>query len=72
MLCVLSSLYFPHAVRGWINACFDIIVIVIDCRAHFSMMKEVAIVGWDVAFTPQGIYLLEVSGGKRLAIVNLC
>ena len=25
------------------------------------MMPEVPIVGWDVAFTPHGIYLLEVN-----------
>jgi glutathione synthase/RimK-type ligase-like ATP-grasp enzyme len=25
------------------------------------MMAEVPIVGWDVAFTPNGIYLLEVN-----------
>eukprot|EP00597_Dinobryon_sp_UTEXLB2267_P004753 CAMPEP_0170077304 /NCGR_PEP_ID=MMETSP0019_2-20121128/14146_1 /TAXON_ID=98059 /ORGANISM="Dinobryon sp., Strain UTEXLB2267" /LENGTH=351 /DNA_ID=CAMNT_0010289549 /DNA_START=318 /DNA_END=1373 /DNA_ORIENTATION=- len=30
-------------------------------RAHFKMMKNVPIVGWDVAFTDEGIYLLEVN-----------
>jgi hypothetical protein len=28
--------------------------------SHFKMMPEVPIVGWDVAFTNSGIYLLEV------------
>ena len=28
--------------------------------AHFAMMKDVPIVGWDVAFTDKGVYLLEV------------
>ena len=30
-------------------------------RSHFSLMPDVPIVGWDVAFTPQGIFLLEVN-----------
>ncbi len=29
-------------------------------RSHFKMMPHVPIVGWDVAFTPTGVYLLEV------------
>ena len=29
-------------------------------RAHFRMMKNVPIVGWDVAFSNEGIFLLEV------------
>ena len=29
-------------------------------ESHFKLMPDVPIVGWDVAFTPQGIYLLEV------------
>ena len=29
-------------------------------RAHFRMMKNVPIVGWDVAFSDEGIFLLEV------------
>lgn len=29
--------------------------------AHFAMMKDVPIVGWDVAFTDKGVYLLEVN-----------
>jgi hypothetical protein len=28
--------------------------------SHYKMMKDVPLVGWDVAFTPQGICLLEV------------
>lgn len=30
-------------------------------NAHYKMMAEVPIVGWDVAFTPSGVYLLEVN-----------
>eukprot|EP01033_Poteriospumella_lacustris_P000995 gene995-718_t len=30
-------------------------------RAHYAMMPEVPIVGWDVAFTTKGIFLLEVN-----------
>lgn len=30
-------------------------------RSHESMMKDVPIVGWDVAFTDEGVYLLEVN-----------
>ena len=30
-------------------------------RAHFKMMPDVPIVGWDVAFTPRGVFLLEVN-----------
>eukprot|EP01038_Epipyxis_sp_PR26KG_P011743 gene11743-15714_t len=30
-------------------------------NAHFTMMADVPIVGWDVAFTPHGIFLLEVN-----------
>ena len=33
--------------------------IVVD--AHFKMMPDVPMVGWDVAFTPQGVFLLEVN-----------
>lgn len=29
--------------------------------AHYAMMPEVPIVGWDVAFTTKGIFLLEVN-----------
>ena len=29
--------------------------------AHMKLMPDVPIVGWDVAFTPQGIFLLEVN-----------
>ncbi len=28
---------------------------------HFKMMPNVPLVGWDVAFTPKGVYLLEVN-----------
>jgi hypothetical protein len=30
-------------------------------KAHYTMMPEVPIVGWDVAFTSKGIFLLEVN-----------
>lgn len=30
-------------------------------ESHFKMMPYVPIVGWDVAFTPTGVYLLEVN-----------
>jgi hypothetical protein len=30
-------------------------------KAHMAMMKEVPIVGWDVAFTEEGLCLLEVN-----------
>jgi len=28
--------------------------------SHYKLMRDVPIVGWDVTFTPHGIYLLEV------------
>ncbi len=28
---------------------------------HFKMMPNVPLVGWDVVFTPKGVYLLEVN-----------
>jgi hypothetical protein len=37
------------------------VLIISPLSAHFKMMPDVPIVGWDVAFTPGGIYLLEVS-----------
>eukprot|EP00602_Paraphysomonas_sp_CaronLab_P011072 CAMPEP_0185021290 /NCGR_PEP_ID=MMETSP1103-20130426/3974_1 /TAXON_ID=36769 /ORGANISM="Paraphysomonas bandaiensis, Strain Caron Lab Isolate" /LENGTH=273 /DNA_ID=CAMNT_0027552723 /DNA_START=162 /DNA_END=983 /DNA_ORIENTATION=+ len=30
-------------------------------RAHYDMMKDVPMVGWDVTFTPKGVFLLEVN-----------
>lgn len=30
------------------------------CRSHYKMMPDVPIVGWDVAFTSKGVFLLEV------------
>ena len=32
---------------------------------HYKMMPEVPIVGWDVAFTTKGIFLLEVDSSQR-------
>jgi hypothetical protein len=29
--------------------------------SHYKLMRDVPIVGWDVTFTPNGIYLLEVN-----------
>jgi glutathione synthase/RimK-type ligase-like ATP-grasp enzyme len=29
--------------------------------SHYKLMKDVPIVGWDVTFTPHGIFLLEVN-----------
>ncbi len=29
--------------------------------SHFKMLPKVPLVGWDVAFTPKGVYLLEVN-----------
>ena len=29
--------------------------------SHYKLMPDVPIVGWDVTFTPHGIYLLEVN-----------
>jgi glutathione synthase/RimK-type ligase-like ATP-grasp enzyme len=31
------------------------------CRSHFDLMREVPMVGWDVTFTPKGVFLLEVN-----------
>ncbi len=31
------------------------------CRAHFLMLPDVPFVGWDVALTTKGVYLLEVN-----------
>lgn len=31
------------------------------CRAHYLMLPDVPFVGWDVALTDKGIYLLEVN-----------
>jgi len=33
----------------------------IVCRAHYAMMPAVPIAGWDVAFTTEGIFLLEAN-----------
>lgn len=44
-----------HVIPG-IQEAMDVVT-----KAHMSMMKDVPIVGWDVAFTDQGIYLLEVN-----------
>lgn len=44
-----------HTVPGMQEA-VDMVI-----KAHMTMMKDVPIVGWDVAFSDQGIFLLEVN-----------
>ncbi len=39
-----------------INSALDIVK-----TSHFKMLPKVPLVGWDVAFTPKGVYLLEVN-----------
>eukprot|EP00981_Chlorochromonas_danica_P001070 scaffold246_cov181-Ochromonas_danica.AAC.4 len=41
-------------------------------KAHYKMMAEVPIVGWDVAFTPKGVFLLEVRHRKRVHSLVTC
>lgn len=35
------------------------------------MMKDVPIVGWDVAFTDEGVFLLEVSSNILITMIDI-
>ena len=51
------------------------IVVLRFCRSHFELMREVPMVGWDVAFTPNGIFLLEVgccATCTTLSAIDVC
>jgi hypothetical protein len=37
-------------------------------RTHFQMMPDVPMVGWDVTFTPKGVFLLEVQSSSCLSL----
>jgi Sugar-transfer associated ATP-grasp len=50
---------FPQVSGKIVPSMSDALSIV--CGAHYSMMRDVPVVGWDVAFTTEGVCLLEVN-----------
>lgn len=57
------TLQFLFTVCIYVRACLPMLFLLcfLCCSAHFKMMKDVPLAGWDVAFTTEGVFLLEVS-----------